>query len=103
CAAEAVLSRQFWDFLTCRPQLHSVQRGVRMPGFRFLRETVIGLGWASSLSHRDLRILLAMRSASLIAAAILLGAGIQPAAVAIGTFTFASLVWSSDASSATKF
>src|SRR5262245_49201610 len=34
-----------------------------MPGFRFLRETVIGLGWASDLNHRDLSVLLAMRSA----------------------------------------
>ena len=54
-----------------------------MPGFRFLRETVIALGWASHLSHRDLRILLAMRSARLLAAAIVLGAVFQPAAVAI--------------------
>ena len=54
-----------------------------MPGFRFLRETVIAFGWASPLSHRDLRILLAMRSARLLAAAIVLCAVFQPAAVAI--------------------
>ncbi|MDZ4818198.1 MAG: hypothetical protein SGJ20_04410, partial [Planctomycetota bacterium] len=54
-----------------------------MPGVRVLRETVIALGWASHLSHRDLRIFLAMRSARLIAAAIVLGAVFQPTAVAI--------------------
>ena len=54
-----------------------------MPGFRFLRESVIAFGWASHLSHRDLRILLAMRSVRLLAAAIVLGALFQPAAVAI--------------------
>src|SRR5262245_32787186 len=57
--------------------------GIRMPGFRFLHETVIALACASHLSHRDLRILLAMRSASLIAAAIVLFAVFQPPAVAI--------------------
>ena len=54
-----------------------------MPGFQFLRENVIAFGRTSHLSHRDLRILLAMRSARLIAAAIVLGAVFQPAAVAI--------------------
>jgi autotransporter-associated beta strand protein len=54
-----------------------------MPGFRFLRERVIALARASQICHRDLRILLAMRSARLIAAAIVLGAVFQPAAVAI--------------------
>src|SRR3954447_23217519 len=54
-----------------------------MPGFRFLRETVIALGWASHLCHRDLRIFLAMRSARLVAVAIVLCAVFQPASVAI--------------------
>lgn len=54
-----------------------------MPGFRFLRETVVALGWASHLNHHDLGIFLAMRSTSLLAAAIVLCAVFQPAAVAI--------------------
>lgn len=54
-----------------------------MSGFQFLRETVIAVGRASQLSHRDFRILLAMRLARLIAAAIVLCAVFQPAAVAI--------------------
>src|SRR4051794_17446766 len=54
-----------------------------MSGFQFLRETAITSGWASSLNHRELRILLAMRSARLIAVAIVLVAVFQPAAVAI--------------------
>lgn len=54
-----------------------------MSGFRFLGETVVALGRACRLSHRDLRILLVMRSARFVAAAIVLCAVFQPAAVAI--------------------
>jgi len=62
----------------------SFQKGVfRKPGFRFLRETLIALGWATHLSQHDLRILVAVRSSRLPAAAILLCAVFQPAAVAI--------------------
>src|SRR5215212_3363394 len=54
-----------------------------MAGFRLLRETVIALEWASRLNHRDFRIALGMGSARFIAAAIVLGAVFQSAAVAI--------------------
>src|SRR6476660_1883668 len=54
-----------------------------MPGFRFLRERVIATGWASPLGHCELRVRLAIRSARLIAAAIVLCAVFQPASVAI--------------------
>ena len=54
-----------------------------MPGFQFLRENVIAFGRTSHLSHRDLPNLLAMRSARFLAAAIMLCALFQPAAVAI--------------------
>ena len=54
-----------------------------MLGFRFLRETVIMFGWASHLSHRDLRFLLSLRSARLIAAALVLSALFPQASFAI--------------------
>src|SRR5262249_40126149 len=54
-----------------------------MPGFRFLGGWVIASGWASPLNHCELRNLLGMRSARIIAAATVLCVVFQPAAVAI--------------------